>query len=81
MLESGLRPCVRLPNFLSVVAGTFIESGAKELMSKIVNKSHKGLVISVREKRQAMNASKYFLEESWQLRGQENKRFESSSTV
>ena len=80
MLESGLGPCVRLPNFLSVVAGTFIESGAKELMSKIVNKSHKGLVISVREKRQAMNASKYFLEESWQLRGQENKRFESSST-
>ena len=47
-----------------MVAGTFIESGAKELMSKIVNKSHKGLVISVREKRQAMNASKYFLEES-----------------
>ena len=71
----------QIAKFLSVVAGAFIESGAKELMSKIVNKSHKGLVISVRKKRQAMNASKYFLEESWQLRGQENKRFESSSTV
>ena len=48
----------------TVVAGIFIESGAKGLMSKIVNKSHKGLVISVRKKRQAMNVSKYFLEES-----------------